>query len=175
MKSRKGIILIITMCLLCMLGLLMTNGFRKMHKDSVKAEIIVDNVIVSQEILEFKGFMVVPGGSDDYRVKLTPSASVVADMMIDFEEISSVENASGVKLKDCARVRISVDGEEVIDCLLAEAFDGEAYMQKIKLKERKAVYLDVEFYLPIEIGNEIKNTSVDFYLIVKLERTKIMA
>jgi hypothetical protein len=48
-------------------------------------------------------------------------------------------------------------------------------MQKIKLKERKAIYLDVEFYLPVEIGNEVKNTSVDFYLVVKIERTKIVA
>jgi hypothetical protein len=153
----------------------MTNGFRKMNKNNVKAEIIVDNVIASQEVLEFNGFMVIPGGRDDYKVELTPSTTITADMMIDFEEISSVENASGVKLKDCARVKISIDGEQVMDCLLADAFEGEAYMQKIKLKERRPIYLDVEFYLPIEIGNEVKNASLDFYLVIKLERTKIMA
>lgn len=173
MKFRKAIILLISMCLLCMYGLLLTSEFRKMHRDSVKAEIIVDNVIVSQEVLEFKGFMVVPGGSDDYRIKLTPVAGVIADFSINFTEVSSIENATGVKLKDRARVRISVEGEEIIDDLLANVFDSDAYEMKLKLQERKAFFVDVEFYLPLEVGNEIKNASVDFFITIVVEKQRI--
>ena len=173
MKFRKAIILLISMCLLCMYGLLLTSEFRKMNKDSVKAELIVDNVVVSQEVLEFRGFMVVPGGSDDYRVKLTPSVGVVADFSIDFQEVSSIENATGVKLKDRARVKISVEGEEIVDDLLANVFDSEAYKKVLKLQERKAFYVDIVFYLPLEVGNEIKNASVDFYVTIIVQKQKI--
>jgi hypothetical protein len=144
-----------------------------MHRNSVKAEMIVDNVIVSQEVLEYNGFMVVPGQSEKFRVRLTPVAGVVGELWIDFDEISSIENSYGVKLKDCVRVRIAVEGKEVFDELLADLFEGDRYEQVIKLRERRSFYIDVEFYLPIEIGNEVKNTSVDFNIFITVQKQKI--
>lgn len=162
-----------------MYGLLLSSEFRKMHRDSVKAELIVDNVITSQEELEFRGFMVIPGGKDDYCIRLTPVAGVIADLSIDFDEIKDETQATAAyKLKDYARVKIYVEptgGEkqEVMDGLLADVFEGEVYKQKIKLIERRAFYVYVEFYLPVEVGNEVKNLTSDFYITIKVEKTKI--
>lgn len=166
MKFRNSIILLISMCLLCMFGLFLTNEIRKRSTDW---EMIVDGT-TSQEQLLFNGFMVVPGGSDDYTLKVTPVASVYADLIIDFEEM---ENSVNTPLKDLARVSISIKGEQVVDKLFSELFEGDPYKTVIKVVERVPFTVDFRFYLPEDVGNEAKNTSIDFYIDVTLEKQKI--
>jgi hypothetical protein len=117
-----------------MFGLFMTSEIRKRNTDW---EIIADGT-VSQEQMVFNGFMVVPGGSDDYTLKVTPVASVYADLIIDFEEM---ENSVNTPLKDLARVSISIKGEQVVDKLFSELFEGDAYKTVIKVVEGVAFKL----------------------------------
>ena len=42
MKFRKAIVLLISMCALCMFGLLLTSEIRKLHNDSVVTEQFLD-------------------------------------------------------------------------------------------------------------------------------------
>ena len=163
MKFRKAILLLISMCALCMFGLLMTNEIRKR---STGWNLIVDGVSVSQETMDFRGFMVIPGGSDEYTVRVTPVSSVYADLLIDFNEI---ENSINAPLKDYARVSISIKGEQVVDKLLSELFEGERYKKVLKIVEGQPFDIDIRFYLPEDVGNVVRNTTADFYVDIVLE------
>ena len=167
MKFRNSIILLISMCLMCMFGLFMTNELRK--RDT-KWELIVDGRSVASEQMEFSGFMVVPGGSDNYTLRVTPVSSVYADLILDFDEMDGSVNTP---LKDYTRVAVSVSGEQVFDKLLSEVFEGEDYKQVIKVVEGKSFDIDIKFYLPPEVGNVVKNTTADFYLTVTFENQTI--
>ncbi len=171
MKFRKAIVLLISMCALCMFGLLLTSEIRKLHNDSVVTEIIIDGRVEHTE--NFRGFMVVPGGSDEYRIKCIPVAGVYADLIIDFEEDETKAEQNKI-LKNNARVQIQVDGEVVIDELLATLFESDPYEQVKRTYERKPFYIDVIFYLPENVGNEVKNTTVDFDIVIVVEKQEIM-
>ncbi len=164
MKFRNSIILLISMCVLCMFGLFMTNEIRKRSTDW---QLIVDGVAVSQETMVFDGFMVVPGGSDEYTVRVTPVASVNADLIISFSEMENAENSP---LKDYTKVAVSVKGKQVFDDkLLADLFTSDDYKQVIQIEEGEPFDIDIKFYLPEDVGNEVKTKTVDFYVYLTIE------
>ena len=94
-------------------------------------------------------------------------------MIIDFEEDETKAEQNKI-LKNNARVQIQVDGEVVIDELLATLFESDPYEQVKRTYERKPFYIDVIFYLPENVGNEVKNTTVDFDIVIVVEKQEIM-
>jgi hypothetical protein len=150
-----------------MFGLLMTNEIRKMHEDSVHASWSVDQYKTTRKEFSFDGFMVVPGGKDSYTLRLTPVASVVADLIIDFNEDQSKLTENEL-LRNHVTVQVKVDDKIVIEGLLAEVF-ANPYKQKKSITEKKPFYIDITFSLPEDAGNEFKNAHIYFDLVVTVE------
>lgn len=173
MKFRNSILLLISMCVLCMFGLLMTNEIRKMHEDSVHASWSVDRYQTTQKSLNFDGLGLVPGGEVSYKLKLTPMASVYADLIMKFNEDATAQDSP---LKNYAWVKILVDDELVIDELLADVFDTSFQYKKEgkKIVEDKPFYIEVIFYMPIDVeANEVKNAETKFDLLVTVENQDV--
>ncbi len=171
MKFRSAILLLISMCVMCMFGLLMTNEIRQR---STSWDLVVDETTVAKKTMDFNGFMVVPGGSDEYVVRVKPVASVSADLIIDFTEM---ENTINSPLKENARVKVAVRGKELFDELLVTLFEDDeyknGYKEKLQVQEGQSFNIVITFYLGEEVGNEVKNTTADFYVDITLENQVI--
>ena len=67
-------------------------------------------------------------------------------------------------LKHYARVKILANDEVLHDELLATAFENDNIVIPIDFRKDKNTELKIVYYLPLEVGNEAKNTEAVFEL-----------
>ncbi len=114
------------------------------------------------EMLVFEDLALVPGESCEYIVRLKESSVSQYDLELDF-----VDRDQEKTLKYYARVKIVIDGEIIYDELLKDAFEDDKIVLPVDIEENKNTELKIVCYLPIEVGNEAKNTEVAFALLMK--------
>ena len=112
------------------------------------------------EALQFDNLALIPGESCEYKVKLKRGGAAEFDLHLSFDE----KEDHG--LGNFARVKISSGDELLYDELLAVAFEKCDVIVPVSFKEDEYTEFTVEFYLPIEVGNEAKNAGSVFELIL---------
>ena len=84
-------------------------------------------------------------------------------LTLDFEETER-----GI-LKNHLYIKVTVEGEVIADCLLADLVDGEEPLSvPCKVRKTDDLEIQVEYFLPLETGNEVKNASVNYLLHITL-------
>ena len=112
------------------------------------------------ESLAFEDLTLVPGEECEYTIQLEKTSASKYDLELDFVETEEKT------LKNYARVKIVANGNVISDELLADAFENEKIFLHVDFDEGKNTELKIVYYLPIEIGNEAKNTEAAFDLLL---------
>lgn len=110
--------------------------------------------------IEFEGLALVPGGEYEYEVILKNENSDTYELTLDFVETE--ESA----LKNFARVKILSNGNEVHDDLLVNVFEGEDIVLPVDFTRGENTALKIVYYMPLDVGNEAKNTEAVFKLVL---------
>ena len=110
--------------------------------------------------IEFEALHLVPGESCEYGIRILKRSTDTLDLTLDF-----VENDDGA-LKNYARVKILAQESVIYDDLLVNALDNESILLSVDFKEKKNTELQILYYLPMEVGNEAKNTESEFSLVL---------
>lgn len=131
------------------------------HETTQPTEENVINVHIEEgsiETIEFAQLHLIPGAAADYLVKLHSEYSQHCELTLDF-----AETQPGT-LKDYAYVKI-ISGDKVLyDELLATAFEDEHLIFNVDFDKNHNTELIVEYYMPLEVGNEAKNAEAFFEL-----------
>lgn len=115
------------------------------------------------ETVEFKELALVPGSSCEYKIKLKGENAKKYELILDFVEKGKAEENT---LKNFAYVKIVSNGSVICDELLATALERDDITLHVDFKEKKNTELTVIFYLPIDVGNEAKNSAAVFELLL---------
>ena len=110
------------------------------------------------QVVSFEGLGLVPGSSCEYVVRFDGDVAQACDVSFNFVELS------GSVLKDYARVKILANDEVLYDDLLSAAFACEDFALKVDFPNKVNTELCFVYYLPIEVGNEVKNADATFEL-----------
>ena len=105
--------------------------------------------------------VIVPGYKNEYHLKVTADKPGKYDLTFSFVEQGNTENA----LKDNLYILIEQDGEVYCDTKLSELYEGGPTMT-LKLRRLVAQDVKVVYYIPEEVGNEIKGNTADFGLFI---------
>ena len=112
--------------------------------------------------VEFKAFSLVPGEQKEYKVSLESGSVKKYDLSLEFIETKE----KSPNLKDFARVKVISNDTVICDELLAEAFEKENVTLHVDVAASQNTELTVVYYLPIDVGNEAKNTEAEFELLL---------
>ncbi len=155
-KRRIMNTVLVLACVLIIIGVLLSwlNLENSKNKDVIKV-FLKDG---ETEVVSFDGLGLVPGSSCEYLVRFEGGGAQVCDVSFDFVELS------GAVLKDYARVKILANGEVLYDELLASAFEHEDFALQVNFPNKTNTELNFVYYLPVEVGNEVKNADAVFEL-----------
>ena len=155
-KRRVMNTVLVLACILIIIGVLLSgwNLENAKNKDVIKV-FLKDG---ETEIVSFDGLGLVPGASCEYIVKFVGDGALSCDVGFNFVELS------GAVLKDYARVKILANGEVLYDELLATAFQHGDFSLQVDFPNKVNTELNFVYYLPIEVGNEVKNADAFFEL-----------
>ena len=154
----------IVLCVACVLLIAGTavTGYMLVNLDS-RDIIDVELDEYGSATLDFSSDGIKPGDTVEYAMAINSDLPGDCILTLDFEELN--EGA----LKDHLYVKVEVEGEVVANCLLAELIDGEGAINvPCKVKKHKDLEIRLEYSLPLETGNEVKNASVDYLLHITL-------
>lgn len=112
------------------------------------------------EPIMFEALSLVPGDECEYQVKLKKEGSSQYDLTFDF-----VETGDGT-LKNYAKVKILTNGNVVYDDLLVNALESENIILSVDFDEGRNTEFNIVYYLPIDVGNEAKNSEAKFGLML---------
>ena len=155
MKGTVTRILIIISSIMTIVGLLLMYQTMEASKDQ---QVITVHIHEGEiETVAFADLTLVPGSSSQYIVKIKSDTAENCELSLDF-----VRTAQS-PLEEFAYVRIISDGEVVYDALLAEAFETKLSLP-VHFGLLHNTELTVEYYMPIEVGNEAKNAEAHFEL-----------
>lgn len=135
-----------------MLWSILTNDERNAIKISLD--------IGDSKPIKFEAFSLIPGDECEYSVKLQRSRAERFDLSLDFVEIGDGA------LKDYARVKIIAKDDVVYDELLANTLENERILFSVDFGEDKNTELRIVYYLPLDVGNEVKNAEAQFELVL---------
>ena len=113
------------------------------------------------ESLVFEDLSLVPGEECEYTVQLKKTSASKYDLELDFVDIDDEKT-----LKNYVRVKIVIDSEVISDQLLADAFENEKIVLPVDFKEGENTELKIVYYLPLDVGNEAKNSEAVFELLL---------
>ena len=110
--------------------------------------------------IKFEALSLIPGDECEYSVKLQRSRAERFDLSLDFVEIGDGA------LKDYARVKIIAKDDVVYDELLANTFENKRILFSVDFGEDKNTEFRIVYYLPLDVGNEVKNAEAQFELVL---------
>ena len=105
--------------------------------------------------------VIVPGYKNEYHLKVTADKPHEYDLTFSFKEQGNTES----DLKDNLYILIEHDGVVYCDAKLSELYEGGPTMT-LQLKRLVAQDVKVVYYIPEEVGNEIKGDTADFGLFI---------
>ena len=105
--------------------------------------------------------VIVPGYKNEYHLKVTADKPHEYDLTFSFKEQGDTES----DLKDNLYILIEHDGVVYCDAKLSELYEGGPSMT-LQLKRLVAQDVKVVYYIPEEVGNEIKGDTADFGLFI---------
>lgn len=108
----------------------------------------------------FESLELVPGESCEYTIQLKSTNAKKYDLSFDFVE---VEDGG---LKNFACVKITSGGEILYDDLILAAFEKNDFVFPVDFKEGKNTEINIIYYMPVDVGNEAKNTNALFKLLL---------
>lgn len=135
-----------------MLWSILTNDERNAIKISLD--------IGDSKPIKFEALSLIPGDECEYSVKLQRSRAERFDLSLDFVEIGDGA------LKDYARVKIIAKDDVVYDELLANTLENERILFSVDFGEDKNTEFRIVYYLPLDVGNEVKNAEAQFELVL---------
>ena len=107
----------------------------------------------------FEGVALVPGSELEYVIYLDQATSSEYDLCLEFAE------RYDTGLKEFAHIKVLVDGEPLCDSVLKDVLNAGAYVIPVDFNQDNRVKIKFVFYLPVEVGNEVKNTATKFDLV----------
>lgn len=110
--------------------------------------------------IKFEALSLIPGDECEYSVKLQRSRAERFDLSLDFVEIGDGA------LKDYARVKIIAKDDVVYDELLANTLENKRILFSVDFGEDKNTEFRIVYYLPLDVGNEVKNAEAQFELVL---------
>ena len=105
--------------------------------------------------------VIVPGYKNEYHLKVTADKPHEYDLTFSFKEQGDTES----DLKDNLYILIEYDGVVYCDAKLSELYEQGPTMT-LQLKRLVAQDVKVVYYIPEEVGNEIKGDTADFGLFI---------
>jgi hypothetical protein len=135
-----------------MLWSILTNDERNAIKISLD--------IGDSKPIKFEALSLIPGDECEYSVKLQRSRAERFDLSLDFVEIGDGA------LKDYARVKIIAKDDVVYDELLANTLENKRILFSVDFGEDKNTEFRIVYYLPLDVGNEVKNAEAQFELVL---------
>jgi hypothetical protein len=135
-----------------MLWSILTNDERNAIKISLD--------IGDSKPIKFEALSLIPGDECEYSVKLQRSRAERFDLSLDFVEIGDGA------LKDYARVKIIAKDDVVYDELLANTLGNKRILFSVDFGEDKNTEFRIVYYLPLDVGNEVKNAEAQFELVL---------
>ena len=153
-------VIMIPMSILIIIGValmgLILDGYNKVNSITFYLE------SGDQEIVEFEHIGLVPGGSCEYKIKIKGKDDFVMNL-----SLNDIETEDKNDLEKYAFVKIISNGEVILDELLVDAFEHEELVLPVQISKGINTELEIIYYLPIEVGNEAKNATADFELLVR--------
>lgn len=122
----------------------------------------------SIETIEFAQLSLVPGATADYLVRIKSEMAEHCELVMSFKETGESP------LKNFAYVRIISGNNVLYDDLLATAFEEEQIVFNVDFDKNHNTELTVEYYMPIEIGNEAKNAEAFFELHISASNEEVI-
>ncbi len=129
----------------------------KHNADNIKVRVEVD---IPQQVA-IRDTEIVPGYENEYCVKVTADRPGEYDLTFSFIEKGNSDNA----LKDNLYILIEYDGVVYCHNTLSALYEGGPTIS-LDLERRKAQDIKVVYYIPEEVGNEIKGNIADFDLFI---------
>ena len=105
--------------------------------------------------------VIVPGYKNEYHLKVTADKPHEYDLTFSFKEQGDTTS----DLKDNLYILIEHDGVVYCDAKLSELYEGGPTMT-LQLKRLVAQDVKVVYYIPKEVGNEIKGDTADFGMFI---------
>ena len=109
------------------------------------------------KVISFEALDVLPGESSGYVLKLKPDVSGIYKIVLDFEEIE------GSNLKEYLRVQIVIDDDVIYDDILGKSFLEDITFD-YEFDNKNFKDLNIVYYIPDEVGNEVANATASFEL-----------
>ena len=150
--------ILIAVCALSLIGCILVSWVLATEDERNLIDVRLHNDQTKE--IYFESLGLVPGESCEYTINLKNTNAKKYDLRFDFVEIED----GG--LKNFARVKIFSDGEVLYDNLLLSAFDKTDLIFPVDFKEGKNTKLQIVYYMPVEIGNEAKQTDALFKLLL---------
>lgn len=158
-ETRKKItnITLIVMCVIILLGVVLTIYFLTADKHVIKVSIEPDTT----KAIQFEELYLRPSESCEYTLSLSSEYAEEYRLTLRFED----QNTK-LTLKDYAYVRIEKDGEVLCDTRLSEIFEQPSIELTVDFTDGKKNDIRIIYYMPEDVGNEAQNAEADFTLLV---------
>ena len=156
LKSNFVRIMLITGGVLILVGVLLLGLSLKNKETPDVIKVSLEDGVTQS--VQFEGLGLVPGQACEYTLSLKHEEKVKCDLKLDF-----VETEEGT-LKNFARVKVMAGDEVLYDELLATAIENDNIVLPVDFRKDKNTELKIVYYLPLEVGNEAKNTEAVFEL-----------
>ncbi|MBQ8496559.1 MAG: hypothetical protein IJ489_03780 [Clostridia bacterium] len=156
-RNRLMRILLILMSILILIGIVLM----RCTPNRLTANGGIIKVLLSDrktQIIEFEELCLIPGEECEYLVKLENTSAEQCNVTLNFREIEEKT------LKNFVRVKMISDGELLCDELLADMFEHENIVLPVDFTKNKNTELKIVYFMPLETGNEAKNTETVFEL-----------
>lgn len=158
-ETRKKIINIalIVMCVVILLGVVLTIYFLTADKHVIKVSIEPER---AKEI-RFEELYLRPDESCEYTLLLSSEYAQEYRLILRFED----QNPA-LTLKKYAYVRLEKDGEVLCDTRLSEIFEQPSIELTVDFTDGKKNDIRIIYHMPEDVGNEAQNAEADFTLLV---------
>ena len=113
------------------------------------------------ELVEFEDLTFVPSDSFEYTVKLKGKNAKKYDL--DLEFIKTADDDANT-LMDYVYVRVISGNQIICDDLMVNVCDRSSIVLPVNFKEDKNTELTIQYYFPVNVGNEAKNAEAGFAL-----------
>lgn len=114
------------------------------------------------QLVGFDNFGLIPGQSCEYKIELKNRAMSGGDVRLQFLEREEKT------LKEYAYIKVTAGDLVICDERMADIFDGEGVKLPVNFDNGENTELKIEYYLPLDVGNEAKNAEVVFDLLISM-------
>lgn len=158
-ETRKKIINIalIVMCVIILLGVVLTIYFLTADKHVIKVSIEPDET----KAIRFEELCLRPGENCEYTISISNEYAQEYRLTLRFEDQDTT-----LTLKKYAYVRLEKDGEVLCDTRLSEMFEQPSIELTVDFTDGKKNDIRIIYYMPEDVGNEAQNAEADFTLLV---------